>query len=79
METPGVEPGSDKEIDKTSTCLAKRLGLTADRQFGEPTCGDFGCYVLPRPNNLTDRPVHIGVYPSPLQVLDLVDGPLLVS
>jgi len=42
VETPGVEPGSDKEIDKTSTCLAKRLDLTASWQFGQPSYSDSG-------------------------------------
>ena len=36
VETPGVEPGSGKEIAGASTCLAERLSLTHLGQLGEP-------------------------------------------
>ncbi len=42
VETPGIEPGSGQETNRTSTCLAERFYLTVIRQFGKPLDGESG-------------------------------------
>jgi len=74
VETPGVEPGSEKEIDGTSTCVAKRLNLTRRGQFGQPLASDPGKYNLQRPENAANRPIISDVHPHPGWVRAVVNG-----
>ena len=74
VETPGIEPGSEKEIDGTSTCVSERLGLTTGGQFGQPSRGESGASNASDPDIPAHRPVICDVHPDPGQARDPVNG-----